>query len=120
MRHFWDAAVQLKPENKHLDEGVRFPLCQPGALTALFEESGLQDVDVSPLEVPTHFQDFHDYWSPFLGGQFPAPEYAVSLSEEDRAELRERIRARLPIETDGSIKLVARAWGVRGVVPSLG
>ena len=27
MRHLCDAAVQLKPENKLLDEGVQFPLC---------------------------------------------------------------------------------------------
>lgn len=73
MRYFWDAAVELKPENKHLDEGVRFPLCQPTALTELFEKSGLKDVHVSPLDVSTHFRDFDDYWTPFLGGQFPAP-----------------------------------------------
>jgi hypothetical protein len=72
------------------------------------------------LDVPTHFQDFDDYWTPFLGGQFPAPDYAMSLSEEDRAAFRERIRERLLIETDGSINLIARAWGVRGVVPPHG
>lgn len=116
MRYFWDAAVELKPENRHLDEGVRFPLCQPDPLAQLFEESGLTHVEVSPLEIPTHFQNFDDYWTPFLGGQFPAPDYAMSLSEMDRAELRERIRSRLPMDKDGSIKLVARAWGVRGVV----
>jgi len=120
MRYFWDAVVELKPENRHLDEGVRFPLCQPAALTELFEKSGLDDVDVSPLDVPTRFRDFDDYWTPFLGGQFPAPDYAMSLSELDRAELRERIRGCLPIETDGSINLIARAWGVRGVVPRRG
>jgi len=117
MRYFWDAVVELKPENRHLDEGVRFPLCQPSALTELFEKSGLDDVSVVPLDVPTHFRNFDDYWTPFLGGQFPAPDYAMSLSEQDRAALRERIRERLPIEPDGAIKLIARAWGVRGVVP---
>jgi len=116
MRYFWDAAVELKPENRHLDEGVRFPLCQPDSLLQLFEESGLTHVEVSPLEISTHFQNFDDYWTPFLGGQFPAPDYAMSLSEVDRAKLRERIRSRLPIDKDGSIKMVARAWSVRGVV----
>lgn len=116
MRYFWDASIELKPENKHLDEGVRFPLCQPEPLVKLFEESGLRNVEVSPLEVPTYFRDFDDYWTPFLGGQFPAPDYAASLSEEDRAALRERIRERMPIGEDGSIRLIARAWGVRGAV----
>ena len=63
--------------------------------------------------MPTDFRDFDDYWSPFLGGQAPAPSYAMSLSEQRRAALRERIRAGLPIAPDGSIHLIARAWAVR-------
>lgn len=114
MRYFWDAAVALKPEDRELDEGRRFPICQPEPLRNLFTESGLHEVEVRPLEVPTHFQDFDDYWSPFLGGQFPAPDYAMSLSEVDRATLREQIRAMLPFAEDGSIHLIARAWAVRG------
>ncbi len=114
MRYFWDAAVALKPEDRKLDEGRRFPICRPEPLRNLFTEAGLHEVEVRPLEVPTHFQDFDDYWSPFLGGQFPAPDYAMSLSEVDRATLRERIRAMLPFAEDGSIHLIARAWAVRG------
>jgi hypothetical protein len=38
----------------------------------------------------------------------------MSLTEEGRAALRERIRSRLPIRHDGSIALIARAWAVRG------
>jgi hypothetical protein len=59
--------------------------------------------------------DFDDYWMPFTGGQGPAPGYAMALSEERRAALRERIRAALPFALDGSVPLVARAWAVRGV-----
>ena len=114
MRYFWDAAVELKPENRKMDEGVRFPVCKPEALSTLFEEAGLNDVAVQPLDVPTRFLDFDDYWSPFLGGQFPAPDYAMSLSEDDRVELRDRIRNKLPINADGSIDLIARAWAVQG------
>jgi len=33
------------------------------------------------------------------------------------AALRERIRANLPIKSDGSIHLVARAWAVRATAP---
>jgi ubiquinone/menaquinone biosynthesis C-methylase UbiE len=53
-------------------------------------------------------------WTPFLGGQFPAPDYAMSLNDAARGALRERIRAQLPIAADGSIPLIARAWAVRG------
>ncbi len=116
MRHFWDAAIELEPAASHLDEGRRFPLCRPAPLRELFERCGLTDVGVRAVDVPTQFRDFDDYWSPFLGGQGPAPGYAVSLSEQDRSRLRERIRIRLPRRADGSIRLVARAWAVRARV----
>jgi hypothetical protein len=67
------------------------------------------------IDILTAFRDFDDYWSPFLGGQGPAPGYTMSRSEEQRNALRERIRATLPIAADGSIQLIARAWAVRGV-----
>jgi SAM-dependent methyltransferase len=115
IRHFFDAAMALDPNAAELDEGRRFPICQPDALSRLFESAGLHNVEVRPIEVSTVFRDFDDYWSPFLGGQGPAPGYVMSLSDERRAALRERIRAGLPFARDGSIPLVARAWSVRGV-----
>ena len=115
VRHFWDAAVALDPSALEMDEGRRFPLCQPHPLAELFRSAGLDQVEVRSIDVPTTFLDFDDYWSPFLGGQGPAPAYAMSLSGEHRAGLRERIRAQLPIAADGSIHLVARAWAVRGM-----
>jgi hypothetical protein len=38
----------------------------------------------------------------------------MSLTDERRVVLRERIRASLPVEPDGSIHLTARAWAARG------
>jgi hypothetical protein len=114
MRYFWDAAGALDPRARELDEGVRFPLCRPEPLQALFTGAGLADVQVRPIDVPTRFRDFDDYWTPFLGGQAPAPGYAMSLSEDRRTELREYLRARLPYDGDGSIPLIARAWAVSG------
>ena len=114
MRHFWDAAVEQDAGARALDEGERFPLCAPHRLDALFQDAGLREVATAPIDQPTVFRDFDDYWSPFLGGQGPAPGYAMRLSEERRADLRERIRRRLPARPDGSIPLVARAWAVRG------
>ena len=115
MRYFWDAAGALDPKAKELDEGRRFSLCQPEPLSRLFLSAGLEDVEVRSIEVPTYFGNFEDYWSPFLGGQGPAPSYAMSLSEERRAELRERIRESLPGDPEGGIPLTARAWAIRSV-----
>jgi hypothetical protein len=117
MRHFWDAAVALDPAARDQDEGRRFPLCHPEPLVALLRAARLDGVETRPIDVPTVFRDFDDYWAPFLGGQAPAPGYAMSLDEGRRAALRERIRAGLPVGPDGAISLIARAWAVRGVKP---
>jgi SAM-dependent methyltransferase len=114
MRHFWDAACALDPAARPLDEGRRFPICRPEPLADLWRAAGLGAVETRAIDVPTHFRDFDDYWTPFLGGQGPAPGYAMSLSEERRAALREYLRAHLPTAADGAIPLIARAWAVRG------
>ena len=114
MAHFWDAAVEEAPEAVVLREDLRFAMCRPDPLRELFLDAGLADVAVEEIVVPTVFADFDDYWSPFLGGQGPAPAYAMSLAAEDRRALREVLRARLPVEDDGSIRLTARAWAARG------
>jgi SAM-dependent methyltransferase len=114
MRHFWNAATALDPDAAHLDEGNRFPLCSPDPLSDLFRTAGLKDVEVQPIDIWTVFKDFEDYWSPFLGGQGPAPGYAASLTKKRQALLGENIRKALPAALDGSIPLIARAWAVRG------
>ena len=116
MRRFWDAAIALNPAALDKDEGRRFPICRPDPLKALFDGAGLSDVEVRAIDVSTVFKNFDDYWTPFLGGQAPAPGYCMSLSEDQRAALRDRIRSTLPFREDGSIHLIARAWAVRGTV----
>jgi SAM-dependent methyltransferase len=114
IRLFWDAAITCFPSARELDEGRRFPLCQPEPLANLFRSAGLRDVAVRAIDVPTTFRDFDDYWRPFLGGQAPAPGYVVSLAEDQRMKLRETLRGVLPHSADGSIALTARAWAVKG------
>jgi SAM-dependent methyltransferase len=118
MRYFWNAATALDPAAAALDEAARFPICAPDALQALFDAAGLVGVTTRAIEVPTVFRDFDDYWAPFLGGQGPAPGYAMSLPAERRVGLRERVRSTLPTAPDGSISLTARAWVVSGGVGS--
>lgn len=115
IRYFWDAAVALDPAARELDEGRRFPMCRPEPLVELFTHAGLREVEVRAIDVPARFRNFDDYWTPFLGSQGPAPGYAMSLSEERRGDLRDRIRASLPGRIDGSIHLIARAWAVRAI-----
>jgi SAM-dependent methyltransferase len=116
MRYFWDAAVELSPDAAKVDEGVRFPLCRPEALVALFDNAGLNEPEVTAIDIPTPFASFEEYWQPFLGGQGPAPAYAMSLDEAARARLRDCIRKHIPIMANGSILLTARAWAIRATV----
>jgi hypothetical protein len=114
IRRFWDVAYELDPASRALDEGPAYPLCRPEPLRALF--AGLDGLVVDDVTVPTTFRDFADYWEPFLGDVGPAPRYVASLDPAARARLREALRAALPAEPDGSIRLTARAWAVRGTV----
>jgi SAM-dependent methyltransferase len=116
MRYYWDAAATIDPAA--VDEGRRFALCHPGPLGELWTGAGFAAVAVRPIEIAMVFADFDDYWTPFLGGQGPAPAHAMSLPEDRRAALRELLRARLPAAPDGTIALTARAWAVRGERPA--
>jgi SAM-dependent methyltransferase len=114
LRHFWDAAAALDPTAADLDEGRRFPLCRPDVLRGLWTDAGLDRVTVEAVDVATTFADFDDFWTPFLGGQGPAPGYVATLTASRRDDLRDLLRSRLPAGPDGGIALTARAWAVRG------
>lgn len=114
MRHFWDAAVALDPAAARRDQGVRFPICNPARLEAMWRYVGMVDVISKAIDIPTIFRSFDEYWTPLLGGQGRAPGYVMSLDENHRADVRDYIRAHLLIAEDGSISLGARAWAIRG------
>lgn len=114
MRAFWDAAAEVDPRARELDEGSRFPICHPDALERLFSAASLRAVTTRAIDIDTIFRDFDDYWTPFLGGQGAAPTYLATLDEDRRAAIRERLRATAPTAPDGSISLIARVWAARG------
>jgi hypothetical protein len=114
IRYFFDAAAAIDPNAAAIDESTRFPICRPEKLERLFVDAALRNVETTAIEIGMRFASFEDYWQPFLGGQGPAPAYAMSLDAATRARLREEVRRRLPIQADGSIALIARAWAVHG------
>jgi trans-aconitate methyltransferase len=114
LRMFWDVACELDPSAVELNEGHRFSFANTEALAELWAGAGLTDVRTTAVMVPTVFEDFDDFWEPFLGGQGPAPGYVASLTEPAREELRVELANRLPTQEDGTIALMARAWAVRG------
>jgi SAM-dependent methyltransferase len=114
MRYFWDAAVALDATAAELDEWDRFKICTARGLAACFASAGIKGIETRAIDTDTVFGDFDDFWAPFLGGQGPAPGYVATLSSDRQEALRERLRASLPVDSDGSIRLIARAWAVRG------
>lgn len=117
LRHFWDTVVALDPAAATYDEGVRFPICNPDALRALFESCGASHVRIDELRVPTVFQDFDDYWQPFVGGPGPAPGYVAALPPDRCDTLVAELERRLVTRPDGPIELTARAWVAAGERP---
>jgi SAM-dependent methyltransferase len=116
MRHFWDAAIAVSPQDARLDQAERFPLCQPEPLATLWQALGLKAIDVPAIDIPTVFQDFADYWTPFLGQQGAAPTYLMSVDAQTQEQIRARLQSRLRPAPDGTIVLNARAWAIQGTV----
>lgn len=116
LNYFWDAALELNPEAGNLHEGRRFPESNAQHISALFQGVGFNGIESAALDISTNFSNFEDFWNPFLGGQGPAPTYVSRLQDSERHELKRELMDRLPIEKDGSISLIARAWSVRGCV----
>ena len=114
LRTFWDVACSLDPAAADLHEGHRFMLATAEELADVWTQAGMGDVGSTAITVPTVFADFDDFWSPFLGGQGPAPAYVASLDVAARQRLRAALEEALVPELDGSIHLSARAWAVRG------
>jgi hypothetical protein len=114
MRNFWDVAIALNPNDASLDQAERFPICNPGPLQALFEAEGFKQVSTRAIDIPMVFRDFDDFWTPFLWKQGAAPTYLAKLDPAMQHRIRDELKARLPVQPDGSITLGARAWAVQG------
>ena len=118
LRVFWDEAIAMTPAIDSRDER-HMPFCRRGELAALWRRHGLLDVVEEGLTVETRFTSFADYWAPFLDKQGPAGAYVAALSERERNQLEGRLRTRLLGKgPDRAFVLHARAWAVRGIVPS--
>ncbi len=118
LRIFWDVAAGLDPAAAALDEGRRFPICDPGELEAVFQAGGLEQVRSGAVTIATEFASFEDYWRPLLGATGPAPSYVASRTPAQRDELAVALRAALPATDGGRVTLRARAWTVHARVGS--
>lgn len=85
------------------------------AMTAMWTDAGLHDVQARELTAQRTFADFEDYWATVLGGPSVGPKLRT-MAAADIALLKARVRARLPADAAGRITYSARANAVRGCV----
>ena len=116
MRLFWEAVATLHLDEEAENEHQHFDQWQPDYLLQLWREAGLEDIQTTSIEIPMVFPDFAAYWTPFLGGQGPAPQYLMALPDATRTRLRDALHESLPLRADGSLHLSARAWAICGRV----
>jgi SAM-dependent methyltransferase len=115
LRAFWDTAVKLDPSADRLHE-KHMPLCQPGQLAELWRSGGLREIEEASLEFGMRFENYDDFWTPFLVGQGPAGAYLKQLSADRIQALRDQLMSELGNATDQFV-LPARLLAVRGLVP---
>lgn len=113
--HFWDAAIALDPSATAHDERTRYPVCAPDQLQRLFRSADLHAVETGEIVIDAHFQDFDDYWQPFLAGYGPASAYLLALPPSEQDRLRGRLQTVLAPDPAAPFNLPMRALSVRGV-----
>ena len=85
-----------------------------GDIAARFERAGLTDISGDTLVARSDYTGFDDLWEPMTMGVGPAGMHLRSMTDEQRDQVREALRALVP---DGPFSLDARAWFARGTVP---
>jgi len=94
------------------------PEAMPDGLRATLTAAGYGDIVISTIEASQTFRDFEDYWMSQTG-TFPHPvaKSVAALSERDRQQLRDNLRAALPAAVDGSITYSSRATAFKARKP---
>jgi len=118
-RMLWDTAVAIDPNARVVRDGLfANPVAIPGGLAGFFRDAGLEDIETQSLTIRMDYQNFEDYWQPFLGGQGPVGTYFANLAPALNARIKEAVRdAYCSGSPDGPRSLTASAWAVQGKVP---
>jgi ubiquinone/menaquinone biosynthesis C-methylase UbiE len=85
-----------------------------GALSALFERTGLEAMATRTIEIVVSYPDFDEFWHSQMPSYSPATKMIAAMTREDRARLVAAVKARLPFAGDGSIAYSARANAIKG------
>jgi SAM-dependent methyltransferase len=114
---YWGAAEHVDPAGaRHAAGGDSHPWCTPDGLRRLWDEAGLDGIEIGELSASAEYEGFDDAWWSFAAGVSASGAYCRSLDEERRSALREEFRRRLAAPA-GPFTLTARAWSIRGRTP---
>jgi ubiquinone/menaquinone biosynthesis C-methylase UbiE len=118
-RMMWDTAVAIDPNARSARDSLfANPVAIPGGLAGFFHDAGFENVETRSVTIRMDFENFQDYWQPFLGGQGPVGAYFSGLSPGLSARIEEAVRdAYCSGSPDGRRSLTATAWAVQGKVP---
>ena len=114
LRRFWDAALSIDAAAPDEARTMRFG--RAAEIAELLDTAGLTDITERMLEVHSTYRDFDELWSSLLAGIGPAGSYCMSLSDEQRAALRDELFQRLDSPA-GTFSLRAAARCASGRVP---
>jgi ubiquinone/menaquinone biosynthesis C-methylase UbiE len=101
---FWSAMQTVKPDAEGEQERAG---TAEGDIAERLKRAGARDVAAGSLEVSVHYSGFEDIWTPFTFGVGPAGQALSSLEDDQKAAVRQAIRAQLPT---GAFSLAARSW----------
>ena len=93
-------------------------IAQPAALQELWRKTGLAAVETRPLRIQVTHDNLEDFCASNVVPLGPQARIVAAMTPETKAQLKERLRAALPIAADGSITYEATAHAVKGQVPS--
>ena len=118
LRLFADTAAAILPEAaawraRHWAQ----PLGSPGRLAGLFAGTGLVEIAESDLHIRQNFENFADWYGPWLSGQGFVGAFLVSLPGAERARLEAALRLAWGPE-DGPRSFVATARLCQGRLPA--
>jgi SAM-dependent methyltransferase len=112
---YWGAVRATDPDGAPGDD-TDDDWCTRDGLRALWDQAGLEDIEATALSASAPYDELDDAWFSFASGVGTSGAYCQSLDERRRARLRAEFERRLDAP-DGSFRLTARAWAVRGRVP---
>ena len=87
------------------------------ALRELWTGAGLTAVETREITVERTYRDFDEFWTTSIRGSPSFSAAVAAMPQDDIAQLKKRVRDKLPTDAAGRLVRSARANAVKGRVP---